>query len=109
MSFAESFSLLLLAAIGREEIASYVNALFLVYIALIFIRIVLSWIPRLPYNPILRGIAEFVGETTDPYLRIFRRILPPVGAGGMGLDLSPIVGLLVLYVARAIIVGAIEP
>jgi YggT family protein len=99
----------LLAAIGREEIASYVNALFLVYTALIFIRIVLSWIPRLPYNPILRGIAEFVSETTDPYLGLFRRLIPPVGAGGMGLDFSPIIGLIVLYIARALIVGAIEP
>lgn len=99
----------LFAAIGREEIASYVSALFLVYIALIFIRIVLSWIPRMPYNPILRGTVEFVGETTDPYLRIFRRVLPPVGAGGMGLDLSPMIGLIVLYILRAVIVGVIDP
>lgn len=102
-----SLTTVLIAAIGRDEIASYVNALFLVYIALIFIRIVLSWIPRIPYNPILRGIVEFVGETTDPYLRIFRRVLPPVGAGGMGLDLSPMIGLIVLYILRAIVVGAI--
>ena len=40
-----------LAAIGREEIADYVNALFLVYMILIFARILLSWIPRIPYNP----------------------------------------------------------
>lgn len=99
----------LIAAIGREDVANYVNALFLVFIALIFVRIVLSWIPRIPYNPILRGIVEFVGETTDPYLRIFRRILPPIGAGGMGLDLSPMIGLIVLYILRAIVVGAIEP
>lgn len=98
-----------LAAIGRAEIADYVSALFLVYIALIFIRIVLSWIPRLPYNPILRGIVEFVGETTDPYLRIFRRVLPPVGAGGIGLDLSPMIGLIVLYILRAAVVGVISP
>lgn len=98
-----------LAAIGREEIANYVSALFLVYIALIFIRIVLSWIPRLPYNPILRGTVEFVGETTDPYLRIFRGFLPPIGAGGMGLDLSPMIGLIVLYILRAIVVGVIQP
>lgn len=99
----------LVAAIGREQVADYVSALFLVYIALIFIRIVLSWIPRLPYNPILRGVVEFVGETTEPYLRIFRSILPPVGAGGVGLDLSPMIGLIVLYILRAVIVGAIAP
>lgn len=104
-----SIATALFAAIGREEIAGYVSALFLVYIALIFIRIVLSWIPRMPYNSILRGTVEFVGETTDPYLRIFRRVLPPIGAGGMGLDLSPMIGLIVLYILRAVIVGAIEP
>lgn len=96
-----------IAAIDRGQIADYVSALFLVYIALIFIRIVLSWIPRLPYNSILRGVVEFVHETTDPYLRIFRNILPPVGAGGMGLDLSPMIGLIVLYILRALIVGVI--
>ncbi len=100
---------ILIAAIGRAEIADYVSALFLVYIVLIFARIVLSWIPRLPYNPILRGIAEFVTEATDPYLRIFRRVLPPIGAGGMGLDLSPMIGLILLYVLRGILVGVIEP
>ena len=42
-----------LAAIGRAEIADYVDALFLVYLILIFVRILLSWIPRIPYNPIL--------------------------------------------------------
>lgn len=98
-----------LAAIGREEIAEYVSALFLVYIALIFIRIVLSWIPRLPYNPILRGVVDFVGEATEPYLRLFRKLIPPLGAGGMGLDLTPMIGLIVLYVLRAVIVGAIAP
>ncbi|HZJ28372.1 MAG TPA: YggT family protein [Solirubrobacterales bacterium] len=97
------------AAIGREEIASYVDALFLVYIALIFIRIVLSWIPRLPYNPILRGVVDFVNEVTDPYLRQFRKVLPPLSAGGMGLDLTPIIGLIVLYILRAVVVGVIAP
>lgn len=98
-----------MAAIGREEIADYVSALFLVYIALIFIRIVLSWIPRLPYNPVLRGVVDFVTETTDPYLRLFRRLLPPLGAGGMALDLTPMIGLIVLYIVRAVVVGVIAP
>jgi YggT family protein len=98
-----------IAAIGREEIANYVNALFLVYIILIFVRILLSWIPRIPYNPILSAAIGFVNDVTDPYLRLFRRILPPVGAGGFALDLSPIVGTIVLFIAQAIIVGAIRP
>ena len=98
-----------IAAIGRQEIADYVNALFYVYIILIFVRILLSWIPRIPYNQILSAAIGFVNDVTDPYLRLFRRILPPVGAGGFALDLSPIVGTIVLFIAQAIIVGAIRP
>jgi YggT family protein len=96
------------AALGREEIADYVNALFLVYLILIFVRILLSWIPRIPYNPVLSAVISFVQEVTDPYLRLFRRFLPPVGGGGFALDLSPIVATIVLIIARGIIVGLIR-
>lgn len=99
----------LLAAIGRAEIADYVNALFLVYMILLFARILLSWIPRIPYNPVLSTVINFITEVTDPYLRIFRRVIPPVGGGGFALDLSPIIAIFVLIIARGIIVGAIEP
>ena len=98
-----------IAAISRNDIADYVNALFLVYIILIFVRILLSWIPRIPYNPILSAAIGFVNDVTNPYLGLFRRILPPVGGGGFALDLSPIVGTIVLFIAQAIIVGAIRP
>jgi len=99
----------LLAAIGRAEIADYVNALFLVYMILLFARILLSWIPRIPYNPVLSTVINFITEVTDPYLRIFRRVIPPVGGGGFALDLSPIIAIFVLIIARGIVVGAIEP
>ncbi len=100
---------LFLAAIGRSDIANYVDALFLVYIILIFVRILLSWIPRIPYNPILSAVIGFVTDVTDPYLRLFRRVIPPVGGGGFALDLSPIVATIVLLIARSIIVGLIQP
>lgn len=99
----------LLAAIGRPEIADYVNALFLVYLILIFARILLSWIPRIPYNPMLSAVIGFIHQVTDPYLRLFRRIIPPLGGGGFALDLSPIIGILVLIIGQSIIVGAIRP
>ncbi len=98
-----------LAAIGRQEIADYVNALFLVYLILIFVRILLSWIPRIPYNPTLSAVIGFINDVTNPYLNLFRRFLPPVGGGGFALDLSPIIATIVLIIARGIIVGAIEP
>ena len=95
-------------AITRFDIADYVSALFLVYTILIFLRILISWVPRMPYNRWLRACLDFITETTDPYLNFFRRFLPPLGGGGFALDLSPVVGLVVLFVARAIVVGLIE-
>jgi YggT family protein len=100
---------LLVAAIDRTDIANYVDALFLVYIILIFARILLSWIPRIPYNPALSAVIGFIQDVTNPYLNLFRRVLPPVGGGGFALDLSPILAMIVLFIARAIIVGAIQP
>jgi len=96
-------------AVDRTDIGNYVDALFLVYLILIFVRILLSWIPRLPYNPVLSGVVRFIHDVTDPYLRLFRRVIPPIGGGGMALDLSPIIGIIVLYIVRAIVVGLIEP
>jgi YggT family protein len=75
---------------------------------LIFVRILLSWIPRLPYNPVLQAIVRFVHDVTDPYLNLFRRFLPPVGGGGFALDLSPIIAIIVLYVLRSVIVGLVD-
>ena len=98
-----------LLAIGREEIATYVNALFIVYIILIFIRVLLSWIPRMPYNPALRAVVDFVHQTTDPYLNLFRRFLPPLGGRSFALDLSPIIGIILLLVLQGVVVGLIDP
>jgi YggT family protein len=92
-------------AIGREDIANYVDALFLVYLILIFIRVLLSWVPRMPYNPYLRSAVRFVEETTDPYLNLFRRFVPPIGGR---LDISPIIAILVLYVVAGLVSGAIR-
>lgn len=94
-------------ALSRGDVATYVNAIFIVYIALIFANILISYVPRMPYNPYLRAVLDFVTETTNPYLNFFRRFLPPVGGGGFALDLSPIVGIIVLFVAQAIVVGLI--
>jgi YggT family protein len=96
------------AAIGRAEIADYVSALFVVYLILIFVRVLLSWIPRIPYNRYLAGAINFVHEVTNPYLNIFRRFIPPLGGGGFALDLSPIVAIIVLLLAQGLVVGLIE-
>lgn len=95
-------------AVTRGDVASYVNALFTVYIVLIFLRILLSWVPRMPDNRGLRAVVQFIYDTTDPYLNIFRRILPPVGAGGMALDLSPMVGVILLLIMQGVVVGLVR-
>ncbi len=96
---------LLVAAIGRDEIADYVSALFTVFLILIFIRVLLSWVPRMPYNLYLRAAVGFVEETTNPYLNIFRRVIPPIGGR---LDLSPILAIIVLFIVQGLVVGAIR-
>ena len=95
-------------ALNRGDFADYVSALFIVYTILIFIRIVASFVPRMPYNPYLRAVLDFAHEVTDPYLNFFRRFLRPVGGGGFALDLSPMVALIVLFVAQALIVSLIR-
>ena len=84
------------------------SALFTVYIILIIARIVMSFVPRMPYNPRLRAVLTFIEETVDPYLNIFRRVLPPIGGGGFALDLSPMIGIILLSIVQGIVVGTIE-
>jgi YggT family protein len=98
---------LVLLALTRDDIANYVNALFIVYIILIFIRVLLSWIPRMPYYRWLSASVEFVHQVTDPYLNFFRRFLPPIGGGRMAMDISPICGVVLLFIAQAIVVNLI--
>lgn len=95
-------------AIARTDVANYVSALFFVYILLIFANVLISFVPRMPYNRWLRVVLDFVTETTNPYLRLFRRFLPPLGGGRLALDLSPIIGVFVLLILRALVVGLIE-
>jgi YggT family protein len=96
-------------ALNRGDLADYVSALFVIFTILIFIRIVASFVPRMPYNPYLRAVLDFSQEVTDPYLNFFRRFLRPVGgSSGFALDLSPMVALIVLAVAGSLIVGLIR-
>jgi YggT family protein len=95
-------------AITRGDVADYVEAVFIVYFVLIFVRILLTWIPRMPYNRYLRATVGFIEEVTDPYLNVFRRFIPPLGGGGFALDLSPMLAMAILYFVGLIVVGAIR-
>jgi YggT family protein len=94
-------------ALSRNDVADYVSALFIVYIILIFLNVLISYVPRMPYSPWLRGVLDFITDSTNPYLSFFRRFLPSIGGGGFALDLSPVVGVIVLFVLQAIVVGLI--
>ena len=73
----------------KSYLASTIHLLFLTYTILIFIRIVISWFPAWYH---LRWV-HFVAFYTDPFLNIFRRILPPLGGV---LDLSPLLAFFAL-------------
>jgi YggT family protein len=95
-------------AIGRADIADYVDTLVLVYLVLIFIRIILSWFRSIPYHPWLSAFLTFVHDVTDPYLNLFRRFIPMARLGGAGIDLSPIVATFALLIVGGIVADLIR-
>jgi uncharacterized protein YggT (Ycf19 family) len=87
-----------LLADAADSIQRFVDVFVLVYILLILVYILTSWI-RLPYSPVLNRIQKFLYDVCDPYLRLFRRIVPPMGP----LDLSPMVAVIVLLLAQQLL------
>lgn len=81
-----------------------VNVAFEVYLWLIIIRVILSWIPIRTHGMISR-IIDFIYEVTEPFLAFFRRYIPMIPLGGAGLDISPIVAIIVLNFLRRVIVN----
>jgi YggT family protein len=69
-----------------------------VYVLLIFVYVLTSWV-RLPYSPWLRRIQDFLRDVCEPYLRLFRRVIPALGA----LDISPIVAILSLFLLMKVV------
>jgi YggT family protein len=94
-------------ALTRTDIANYVNALFEVYILLIFIYIlanlVFSMGARMPYSRLSDAILGFLRDVSEPYLRIFRRFIPPLGM----FDLSPMIAIFVLILLDRVVTNAI--
>jgi YggT family protein len=100
-----SGALVLADAISR--IQDFVTVFISVYILLIFAYIITSWI-RLPYSTWLNRIQRFLYDVVEPYLRLFRRVLPQLSLGGLGLDLSPILAIVVLLVLNRVVQEGIE-
>jgi YggT family protein len=81
-----------------DSVQSFVNVFVYIYTLLILGYIITSWV-RLPYSPWLNRIQRFLYDVCEPYLRLFRRILPTMGP----LDLSPIVAVVVLVVLGRVV------
>ncbi|HET9116196.1 MAG TPA: YggT family protein [Gaiellaceae bacterium] len=85
-----------------SSITTFIWAFSIVYSLTIIAYILTSWL-RLPYSPTINRIQRFLYDVCEPYLRIFRRFLPSFG----GLDLSPTVALIVLWVVSGIVIRLI--
>jgi YggT family protein len=81
---------------------NFLEAIYLVYLICIIAYIIASWIP-LPYNTTVNRIQRFLYDVVDPYLRLFRRFIPQLNLGGLGLDLSPIVAIITLTIVYRLI------
>ena len=94
-------------ATTRGDIANYVDALIYVYIVLIFVHILINLLfsfgMRVPYSRWSDAVLSFLRDVSEPYLRLFRKVIPPVGA----FDFSPMVAIIVLYIVQRIVVNAI--
>jgi YggT family protein len=86
-----------------ESISRFIWVFVNVYVLLIFAYILTSWI-RLPYSPWLNRIQRFLYDVCEPYLRIFRRIVPAIGP----LDLSPIVAVITLLIVLRLVQALLE-
>jgi YggT family protein len=92
----------------REQAATYVEALVEVYVLLIIAYILsslfLAFGGRVPYSRWSSALLGFLRDVCEPYLSIFRRFIPSIGA----LDLSPIVAIFVLVFVGRIVASAIR-
>ncbi len=86
-----------------DNVESFVRVFIYVYSLLVLAFIIVSWV-RLPYSPWLNRIQRFLYDVCDPYLRLWRRVLPTFGP----LDLSPVVGVAFLYILLAVLINILD-
>ncbi len=81
-----------------SSLQQFVNVFVAIYVLLIFVWVLLSWI-RVPYSRTFSAVQQFLDEVVSPYLRLFRGRIPTLGP----IDISPIVAVVVLFVAAALV------
>jgi YggT family protein len=98
---------MILLATARTQIADYLSTLIYVYTLLIILYIVVQLLfaagLRPPYSRTTDAILGFLRDICEPYLRVFRRLLPSFG----GFDFSPILAILALSIFNSIVVQGI--
>jgi uncharacterized protein YggT (Ycf19 family) len=96
-------------ASARSEIADFVSAFITVYIIVIIAWIVMSFLfsmgVRVPYSRWSNAVLDFLRDTANPWLNLFRRLPLRIGP----LDLTPIVAIIALQLLGGIVVGLINP
>ncbi len=100
MGVSASFNLL---ADAITSVETFINVFTLLYGLVILVYILTSWL-RLPYSVTLNRIQRFLYDVCEPYLRLFRRLLPSTGA----LDLSPILAFVALGVIDRLLIWILE-
>jgi YggT family protein len=88
-------------AVSKAE--TFLNVFVTVYTLIILVYIITSWL-RLPYSPWLNRIQRFLFDVAEPYIRLFRRVLPPMGP----LDLSPMVAVIALWLLDRLLITVLE-
>ena len=86
-----------------DQVQQFVDVFIFVYSILILLYIITAWI-RLPYSPWLNRIQRFLYDVCEPYLRLFRRMLPSLGP----IDLSPMVAIAVLVLFQQVVHAALD-
>ncbi len=98
----------LLLASARTDIAGYLSTLIYVYTILIVLYIVTNLLfavgLRPPYSRATDVILGFLRDVCEPFLRIFRRVLPQMGP----FDFSPILAILALTIVGGLVVNVIH-
>ena len=92
-----------LLADAISSVETFINVFLGLYGLVILVYILTSWL-RLPYSPTLNRIQRFLYDVCEPYLRLFRRLLPATGA----IDLSPILALIALGVIDRFLIWVLE-
>jgi len=87
-----------------STLITYVNALFIVFTIVVLLRILLSFITIVPMRRSTQAIYDFIIDSTEWYLRIFRRFIPPLGM----FDLSPIVAFIVLAIVQGLVINILN-